>query len=185
MTTSLSSSQLTAALLETPGTSRLATCPLCHTPHASLTDEALQAGDNWRCVRCGQQWDARRLETVAAYAAWVAEHERVAPRRVSAAAVSTWDNEGGAPSSTREIGERRVRRGRCRPWLYGRCRTLARRIHAASARAASPFEQVAAATLPSTRRRSPRRVSNLRDPAPTEACCFPMSSRCRQSSRIG
>jgi hypothetical protein len=62
MTTSLSSSRLTAALLETPSdTSRLATCPLRHTPHASLTREALQAGGDWRCVRCGQQWDARRL----------------------------------------------------------------------------------------------------------------------------
>jgi len=52
-------------------------CPGCHTPHASVADEALQARDHWVCVRCGQRWDAHRLETVAAYAAWVVEHERV------------------------------------------------------------------------------------------------------------
>jgi predicted CXXCH cytochrome family protein len=52
-------------------------CPNCHTPHASLTDEALHARDSWVCVRCGQRWDAHRLETVAAYAAWVAGQERV------------------------------------------------------------------------------------------------------------
>ena len=51
-------------------------CPGCHTPHASVADEALQARDHWVCVRCGQRWDAHRLETVAAYAAWVVEHER-------------------------------------------------------------------------------------------------------------
>ena len=50
---------------------RHATCPLCHTTNASLSDEALAAGEGWRCTRCGQQWDARRLATVAAYAAWV------------------------------------------------------------------------------------------------------------------
>jgi hypothetical protein len=50
---------------------RHATCPLCHTTNASLSDEALAAGEGWRCPRCGQQWDAHRLATVAAYAAWV------------------------------------------------------------------------------------------------------------------
>ena len=39
-------------------------CPNCHTPHSSPTDDALQARDSWVCVRCGQQWDAHRLETV-------------------------------------------------------------------------------------------------------------------------
>lgn len=52
------------------------TCPFCHTPHGSLTLDAMQAGDGWACVRCGQQWNARRLETVAAYNAWVLDHER-------------------------------------------------------------------------------------------------------------
>lgn len=81
----LSSPRLTAVLVETSsGTSRLATCPLCHTSHASLTQETLQARGDWRCVRCGQQWDARRLETVAAYATWVAKHESVERKRVGA-----------------------------------------------------------------------------------------------------
>jgi hypothetical protein len=76
----------TAALLETPSDpSRLATCPLCHTPRASLTDQALQAGGASRCVRCGQRWDARRMATVAAYAAWDAERESVERKRVGAA----------------------------------------------------------------------------------------------------
>jgi transcription elongation factor Elf1 len=117
MTQPLSSPRLTAALLDTPSdTSRLATCPLCHTRHASLTQEALEAGGDWRCIRCGQRWDARRLGTVAAYAAWVAEPESVERRRGSAArqsatpfpgnvpgsdstehgdAIFTWDDEGG------------------------------------------------------------------------------------------
>jgi hypothetical protein len=141
MTTSLSSSRLTAALLETPSdTSRLATCPLCHTPHASLTHEALQAGGDWRCVRCGQQWDARRLDTVATYAAWVAEHESVERRGVSAArrsatpfpgtvrkndpkeltdAVSAWDDEGGGPSSLCEKASAECDPSDVDPALYG------------------------------------------------------------------
>jgi hypothetical protein len=56
---------------------------LCHTPHPSLTHQALEAGSDWRCVRCGQLWGARRLETVAAYAAWVAEREGVELRHVA------------------------------------------------------------------------------------------------------
>lgn len=53
-----------------------ATCPMCHTP-ATLSLSALEAGGDWRCVRCGQHWDARRLATVAAYAAWTVDHDRV------------------------------------------------------------------------------------------------------------
>ena len=52
-------------------------CPSCDQPHASLTNEALHPRDPWVCVTCGQRWDAHRLETVAAYAAWVAENDRV------------------------------------------------------------------------------------------------------------
>ena len=52
-------------------------CPFCHTLHSSLTDEALDPRDYWLCVRCGQRWDAHRLETAAAYTAWVASHDRV------------------------------------------------------------------------------------------------------------
>lgn len=74
MTQSTSSMPATTALPDAPqDTSRLVVCPLCHTRHASLTQEALQTGEAWRCVRCGQDWDARRLATVAAYAAWVAQ----------------------------------------------------------------------------------------------------------------
>jgi hypothetical protein len=123
MTKAPSSPRLTTALPEAPpDTSPLATCPLCHTRHASLTAEAVQAGADWRCLRCGQRWDAVRLAAVAAYAAWAAEHERVVGRRGSAAtptaapfaghvprnaakehadAMLTWDDEGGSSS----IGE--------------------------------------------------------------------------------
>ena len=49
---------------------------MCHTP-ASVTQNAIEAGDDWRCVRCGQHWDAARLAAVAAYAAWVADRDRL------------------------------------------------------------------------------------------------------------
>ena len=44
-----------------------ATCPLCHTVDPTTTPEALLAGAAWSCSRCGQKWDAARLETAAAY----------------------------------------------------------------------------------------------------------------------
>jgi len=50
-------------------------CPMCHTG-APLTQAALARGDSWRCVRCGQHWDAHRLAAVAAYAVWTAERDR-------------------------------------------------------------------------------------------------------------
>ncbi|MGH9345863.1 MAG: hypothetical protein ACRD26_01220 [Vicinamibacterales bacterium] len=50
---------------------------MCHTTHPVLTDDARQSGSDWRCVRCGQRWDAARLATVAAYAAWALEHNTV------------------------------------------------------------------------------------------------------------
>jgi predicted Zn finger-like uncharacterized protein len=53
-----------------------ATCPMCHT-RASLTHDEIEAGGSWRCVRCGQHWDAERLAAVARYAAWVADRDRV------------------------------------------------------------------------------------------------------------
>ena len=81
------------AVLDTPSdTSWLATCPLCHTRHASLAQQALEAGDGWRCSRCGQRWDARRLATVAAHAAWVAEYEH------RGNAIATWADDGGRPA---------------------------------------------------------------------------------------
>jgi len=51
-----------------------ATCPLCLTPHPSLTHEALEAGESWCCARCGQRWHALRLLAVSRYAAWIARH---------------------------------------------------------------------------------------------------------------
>ncbi len=56
---------------------RIATCPLCHTAHPSLTQAAIDAGAGWRCTRCLQRWDAGRLLAVAAYAAWVIDREYV------------------------------------------------------------------------------------------------------------
>jgi predicted Zn finger-like uncharacterized protein len=56
-----------------------AMCPMCHTS-ASVARSTIEAGGEWRCVRCGQHWDAARLATVAAYAGWVDERERSAMR---------------------------------------------------------------------------------------------------------
>ena len=58
---------------------RSAVCPMCHTS-ANVTQRAVEAGGDWRCVRCGQHWDARRLATVAAYAEWVHDRDRVSKR---------------------------------------------------------------------------------------------------------
>jgi hypothetical protein len=49
---------------------------MCHTS-ARLSQSDLEAGGDWRCVRCGQHWDAARLAAVAAYAAWVVDHDRM------------------------------------------------------------------------------------------------------------
>jgi predicted CXXCH cytochrome family protein len=51
-----------------------ATCPLCHTAHASVSAASLQTGESWTCLRCGQTWTAARLKTVAAYERYVAAH---------------------------------------------------------------------------------------------------------------
>jgi hypothetical protein len=72
----------TALLDEAPNLASPATCPLCHA-HASVTQAALDAGGAWRCVRCGQYWDGRRLAAVASYAAWVADRDS-ADRRSTA-----------------------------------------------------------------------------------------------------
>ena len=67
---------------------RCATCPMCHTP-TSVTHHAIEAGGDWRCVRCGQHWDASRLAAVRTYAAWVAAFDRVRRR-------GTEDSQGAA-----------------------------------------------------------------------------------------
>ena len=64
-----------ALLDDEPDVVRSVTCPMCHT-RASLTESALEPGGAWRCVRCGQQWDAARLTAVAADAVWVADRDR-------------------------------------------------------------------------------------------------------------
>jgi transcription elongation factor Elf1 len=77
-----SSSRLhtTAALLDVePDVVRYPTCPMCHAA-TSLTPDAIDAGGDWRCGRCGQHWDAVRLATVAAYATWVVAHEPLGRR---------------------------------------------------------------------------------------------------------
>ena len=51
----------------------LVTCPSCHTADATMTTGAVAAGADWRCPRCGQRWDSRRLASVAAYAVWLSE----------------------------------------------------------------------------------------------------------------
>lgn len=56
---------------------QLATCPLCHTTDATTTIGALDAGGSWRCRTCHQNWSARRLATVAAYAAWSRSHDGI------------------------------------------------------------------------------------------------------------
>ena len=79
----LNVSAATATLLDDePDILRSATCPLWHTS-ATLTQSALEAGGDWRCVRCGQHWDAGRLATVAAYAAWAVDHDGVGRRATS------------------------------------------------------------------------------------------------------
>lgn len=52
----------------------LAMCPSCHTLDLSMTNLAVSAGADWQCSRCGSRWDAVRLATVAAYAAWASAH---------------------------------------------------------------------------------------------------------------
>lgn len=50
-------------------------CPMCHTG-SPLSPHAIAAGAEWRCVRCGQLWDAPRLVTVATYDTWVTDRDR-------------------------------------------------------------------------------------------------------------
>jgi hypothetical protein len=65
-----------------------ATCPLCHAD-APLPLRAIEAGGDWQCARCGQHWDATRLATVAAYAAWAADHDHPGSRSGTRVPVSS------------------------------------------------------------------------------------------------
>lgn len=51
------------------------TCPSCQTTDATMTNEALKTGADWRCGRCGQRWNAIRLATAAAYAVWLSGYD--------------------------------------------------------------------------------------------------------------
>jgi len=64
-----------ASLDDNQGVIQYATCPMCHTS-TRLSQNAIEGGGEWRCVRCGQHWDATRLAAVAAYAAWTVVHDR-------------------------------------------------------------------------------------------------------------
>lgn len=119
-----STPQGATALLEVePGLQPYATCPLCRTTNTSLSWHALSAGGAWRCVRCGQHWDATRLAAVAEYEAWALNHDsrlqahhaagtdastpphdntaRKNGPQENGEAISRWDNEGGRPSGLR------------------------------------------------------------------------------------
>jgi hypothetical protein len=52
-------------------------CPMCHTS-APLPQSAIDAGADWRCVRCLQRWDAPRLIAVANYVTWIDDRDRAA-----------------------------------------------------------------------------------------------------------
>lgn len=67
-----------------------ATCPLCHTPDAVLTEQALAAGGDWCCATCAALWDTVRLSKVAAYRAWVVEHDHAA-HAASSAPQGVWN----------------------------------------------------------------------------------------------
>ena len=54
-----------------------ATCPSCHTIDTFVTNEALATGSDWKCARCGGQWNATRLATAAGYAVWLSDHENL------------------------------------------------------------------------------------------------------------
>jgi len=82
MTLLSSQPHVTAAVLDDePHAPLFPTCPLCHTP-TSLTQNAIDAGADWRCVTCDQRWDATRLSAVAAYAAWVVERAVISPKEL-------------------------------------------------------------------------------------------------------
>ena len=50
-----------------PADDVMPTCPLCKTADTTITTRALVEGAYWRCARCGQVWDALRLQTAADY----------------------------------------------------------------------------------------------------------------------
>jgi transposase-like protein len=57
------------------------TCPLCHTADDAVTNDTLNAGVEWRCKSCTQTWSVKRLEAVAAYAAFTAVRDAPSVKR--------------------------------------------------------------------------------------------------------
>jgi hypothetical protein len=70
-------SVITTRDVSLPG-SGFATCPSCHTTDTAVTNDALSKGSDWECARCGGQWNATRLATVAAYALWLSGRNNAA-----------------------------------------------------------------------------------------------------------
>jgi transposase-like protein len=69
---SIRSWALMATLLAVaPKLQAFATCPSCHTTGTTMTNDAVEAGADWQCERCGRTWNAVRLATAAEYALWV------------------------------------------------------------------------------------------------------------------
>jgi predicted Zn finger-like uncharacterized protein len=58
-------------------------CPSCHTARQQGTQQVAAAGGDWRCGRCGEQWTASRLATVAEHDARDRERENAATERGS------------------------------------------------------------------------------------------------------
>jgi predicted Zn finger-like uncharacterized protein len=92
--------QTATALDVEPVVQRHVTCPLCHTTDAFMSNDALAAGGAWRCTRCGQRWDARRLAAVAAYAAWTLERS-----------IATGRTQGPLPPADTRVADVLVREG--------------------------------------------------------------------------
>jgi ribosomal protein L37AE/L43A len=89
--------RVTTAVLAPPDAPRVLACPMCHRP-TSLSRDALAAGGDWRCDRCGQQWHAARLAASDAYAAWDVERDALlAGRDVAASSAAA----PAAPPATR------------------------------------------------------------------------------------
>ena len=63
---------MTPAVVDAPVVSPV--CPLCHTLDITVTSDSLRAGATWLCTRCGQRWNAARLDTAAAYAVFLSAH---------------------------------------------------------------------------------------------------------------
>ena len=63
-------------------------CPLCRTAFPTGSAETMASGANVVCSRCDVRWDAARLETVAAYARYVAD--RAALDGPAGPATSRW-----------------------------------------------------------------------------------------------